>query len=344
MLETLIYKPLSRLVTFIITIRHLLYDRGFFSSTGFHQPIIKLGNLSFGGTGKTPHTLFIANHYLDKYACFILSRGYGRDSQGIQDVQLNSDAKEVGDEPLMMKSKSPHLSIVVSSKRVEGIQYINDLKSTSEKLIILDDALQHRKLASGFQILLTDYAQPFYRDELFPLGNLRDIKTRASQADIIIVSKSEDEDHEIIRSEIQKYSPAQVFFSKLRYGLIYDYYTKVSLALDENIIGLSALANSSSFVKEINLRTTVLKYFQYKDHYRFTENDVLKWIEYGLEHKIRQIITSEKDAVKLGFAKSMFEKAKISLVVLPVEVKMSEEDHKKFFNLVDHYIYKFNPS
>jgi len=336
---SLILKPLSIGYGLIVYIRHWLYDRGFLASYTFDTPIIKIGNLSFGGTGKSPMTIFLANYFKEKYEVNIVSRGYGRSTKGLQQVYQESKADDVGDEPLMIKRNCVNSNVFVCEDRVSIIQKITKQLNII-KIIILDDALQHRRLKSGFQILLTDYNALFFDDSLFPLGKLRDIKSRASLADAIIVTKSKSRD-EVTISKIKKYSNAPIFFSQIEYLDYLDYFQNSKVKLNQKVILVSAIANISLFKIEIKRNAQVQNEFSYRDHYRFKIKDVNDWINDCHELQITQIVTTEKDAVKLLDFKDIFIQNQIQLVVLPIQVQMTEEDKNMLFTLIENYIQEF---
>jgi tetraacyldisaccharide 4'-kinase len=336
---SLLLRPLSWLYGLILWIRHWLYDRGLLCSNSFDQPIIRIGNLSLGGTGKTPMTIFIAEYLSDRYNVYILSRGYAGRSRGIQEVRITSLADEVGDEPLMMKNRLPKVHIFVSNDRVAGIRHINTL-DPDRKIVLLDDSLQHRALAGGLQVLLSDINRIFCVDYLLPAGRLRDLKSRASQVDIIAVSKlkSLTEDTTKADEAILRYSQAPVYHTSLSSMGIKDYLTDDEAFLNPKVVVVSAIANPYTFYQILQERTIIKKKYEYRDHYQYTEADLNEWLIYCQENGITQILTTEKDAVKMKDFKDILDKAKVAILVLPIQITMAENEMVDFFQKIETYI------
>lgn len=340
---SLLLKPLSWLYTLILLIRHWLFDRGFLYSQSFEQPIIKIGNLSFGGTGKTPMTIYLTNLLSsEKYNVYILSRGYGRNSRGIQEVLLDSTTDIIGDEPYLMKLKCPKARIFVAEDRVSGIHFINQLDA-SKKIILLDDALQHRRLNSGFQILLTEYSRPFHRDELFPAGKLRDITVRAKKADEIIITKSKDDKEVVSRlmKEIEEYTESIPLISYIKYLDIYDFFSKRILNDKARVIAITAIANDKYFFDTATKSLEVVQKISYKDHYRFEKKDIENWKGICDSHKTLNILMTEKDAVKLIPFQSIIESYQLKILVLPIEIFMNIEQQERLVHSIQRYINSF---
>ena len=180
--------PFSVLYRLITGLRNVAYNRGWLASTGFDLPVICVGNLSVGGTGKTPHIEYLVRLLRDTHAVATLSRGYGRSTKGFLEVQTTSDASEVGDEPLQFKHKFPQLQVAVDENRVHGVQQLLQSEQ-APGVILLDDAFQHRRAKAGYYVLLTTYQAPYYRDFLLPTGNLREARSGSSRANSIVVTK-----------------------------------------------------------------------------------------------------------------------------------------------------------
>lgn len=338
---SLVLKPLSWLYGLILWLRHQFYDRGFFFSKTFDQPIIKIGNLSLGGSGKTPMTIFLAKHLCEINNVYILSRGYGRQSRGIHEVLESSAYRDVGDEPLMMKLKVPNVKIFVSEDRVAGIEYINQIDPKT-KVILLDDSLQHRKLSGGYNILLTEYNLPFFKDELLPAGKLRDIKSRAREVDIVVVTKTDDPERPSLefKMDLEKYTNAQVSYSGIRYLPFKNLFTDKEVELNDRVMAIAAIANPSLFYD--HMTTNLFQIIEYKDHYKFREFDVVEWFKFCKANQILQIIVTEKDAVKLLLFKDLFIKQNIELIVLPIEIYFEYNKEIEILNKLDLYINQYS--
>ncbi|HKL04098.1 MAG TPA: tetraacyldisaccharide 4'-kinase, partial [Cryomorphaceae bacterium] len=183
----LIFLPFSWIYALIVWLRNKLYDWGVFQSSRVSVKTIVIGNLALGGTGKTPHIEYVLKLLNDQNIA-VLSRGYGRKTKGTVFANSDATAETVGDEPLQIALKFPHIPVVVDEDRLRGIESIRQ-KFPQTQAIVLDDALQHRKLKGGLNILLTTFSNPFFRDRYLPAGNLRDHKIRARQSDAILVTK-----------------------------------------------------------------------------------------------------------------------------------------------------------
>ncbi|MGM0504272.1 MAG: tetraacyldisaccharide 4'-kinase, partial [Bacteroidota bacterium] len=181
--------PLSLLYGLIIYLRNRFYDYGFFKSTSFTIPIISIGNITVGGTGKTPHVEYLADLLKSEFSVATLSRGYKRKTKGFILAGDQSTAKEIGDEPRQIKQKFPNIEVAVDSKRVRGIQKLIDSNKDLD-VVLLDDAFQHRKVQTNLSILLVDYNRPIDKDFMLPLGNLREQAFEKKRASIIIITKA----------------------------------------------------------------------------------------------------------------------------------------------------------
>jgi tetraacyldisaccharide 4'-kinase len=335
-------RPLSWLYGLILWIRHWLYDRGLLFSKSFNQPIIKIGNLSFGGTGKTPMTIFIAKYLEQSHSISILSRGYSRSSSGFLEVLKNSNVNLVGDEPLLLKQRLPITKVYVCESRVAGIEKINAINQ-ERGVIILDDAIQHRALSGGFTILLTDFNLPFYDDILTPSGSLRDLKARAAIADLIVVSKcpspiDQNKKNDLI-TKIKSYATAPVVFSFIKYLNPVNFFTKEVAHLNPKIVLLTSIANPYPLLDYLNSNSIITHHFKFPDHHYFTEQDVNKIIsDYHFHDGVTQLVMTEKDAVKFLSFKILFEKHKIELIIVPINIYFNDDDTVFVKDLLDKYL------
>lgn len=336
---SLLLKPLSWLYAFFIWIRHKAYDRGFFYKQSFQQPIIKIGNLSFGGTGKTPLAIYLAEYYSSILPVCILSRGYARRSKGFLEVLTDSHVSEVGDEPLLIKNRVTKSHVFVSESRLVGIENINHVIK-KKHLIILDDALQHRALDNGFSILLTDFHRPFFKDFLVPAGSLRDLKRRASAADLIIVTKSpkeiSHEERESLLYGIQKYTSKPIIFSGIQYLPSLNSFTKKETQFQSKVACITAIANPNLFLKYIETQAKLIKHFNFSDHFNFTENHIRNILSDSifLSEGIGQIAVTEKDAMKLAHYEYLFKQYNIDLLVVPISICFDENDARLLHSLI----------
>ena len=291
----------------ILKIRHWLYNVGIFSSYTAPVPTIVVGNLAGGGTGKSPMVLALLEAFSSKYNCAVVSRGYGRSLNGVFEVEAGHTVFEVGDEPTMIKKHFPNVPFVVGGNRKAAIELA--LANHPElNLIILDDAFQHRKLKGTVNILLDSFHRPFSKDYLFPVGKLRDLRSRARAADILV------------RTKVPLAKAVEQFDSYLEYGAIRNWFLPQAKLVrqPDDLYAITGLANPQSFydhLKELNLKFIEKPY---KDHYTFSLADVKKWNEQGVVN----IVCTEKDAVKLEYFQQELKARGISLWVLPVKTGM----------------------
>ena len=298
--------PFALVYWLIIFIRNWFYDKKVFASTPFGLPVICIGNLSVGGTGKSPMVEYLVENLKDKFTVATLSRGYKRKTKGYALANENSTALEIGDEPMQFHLKFPDVPVAVGEERIEAIpQLLHDKPGT--QAIILDDAFQHRAIKAGLNILLTDYNNLFTRDFFLPTGDLRDLKSSYKRADIIVVTKcnpdfSEQKKQKIIE-EISPLSHQQIFFTAIEYGQPYHIISKETISLTEkkDILLVSGVANPESLKKLLEERSNMYEMIHFPDHHIFTIDD-LKEIKnrFGnIGSKDKIILSTEKDAVRL---------------------------------------------
>lgn len=346
LLLKIILFPLYGLYYAVIFLRNWLFDAGFMKSISPKVLTINVGNLSLGGTGKTPHVEYLVRLLSDKYKVSTLSRGYGRKTKGFILANEQATAETVGDEPMQYYLKfKDKINIVVCENRVEGVDEIQK-KFVDNQIIILDDAFQHRKIAPHLNLLLSDYSKPFYNDSLVPFGRLRDIRQSAKRADAIIITKCPsqltEEEKEKIRREVWVYTKADisVFFSKIRYQKVMDYVETATFNEKQNIGVLTAIAKPEVFIKYLSdksLKTE--KIFDFPDHHAFSRKDIDKIIKES-DEKL-QIVTTEKDMVKLKPQLSESELKRFFYVPIEIEIE-NKTTFDELINAEIHSFYKEN--
>lgn len=298
--------PISWLYGGIIHVRNRLFDKKIFRSATFDFPLICIGNLSFGGTGKTPMIEYLVNLLGTNYEIATLSRGYKRTTKGFLIADSNSEATEIGDEPMQIHQKFPKVTVAVAEERVIGIPKLLFAKPATQ-VILLDDAFQHREVSAGLNLLLTDYNNLYSKDYLFPAGNLRDIKKSSKRADIIVVTKCKSnltiEKKQSIINELAPVSSQKIFFAEIRYKQPYHLFSKEPLDWQEKIEALvvCGIANPQSLEQEIRDKIGDLKMMKFKDHHAFGASDITHMLErFSKMHSANKIIiTTEKDATRL---------------------------------------------
>ncbi|MHC0447391.1 tetraacyldisaccharide 4'-kinase [Flavobacterium sp. 3-218] len=292
--------PFAVLYGFITTIRNILFDKGILKSTSFDFPVIAVGNLSVGGTGKTPQIEYLIRLLSDKYKIATLSRGYKRKSEGFVLADENANAEILGDEPFQFYQKFPNVMVAVDANRTNGIQ---QLLSQNEKpeIILLDDAYQHRKVKAGFYILLTSYGDLYADDFMLPTGNLRESRSGAERANIVVVTKcpkilTEEEQAEI-KSKLKLNARQQVFFTFIDYDLVVfgkNEKIAVSEIKSESKLLLAGIAKPKPFFDYLKNESD--ECLTFPDHHHFSDADLD-----AIRNKAngRKIITTEKDYVRL---------------------------------------------
>lgn len=298
-LRRLLY-PLGLLYGGITSIRNFLFDTNILKSTQFDIPVIAIGNLNVGGTGKTPQVEYLARLLSPYYKVAILSRGYKRSSKGFILADANSTAAMLGDEPFQYHRKFPQVSVVVDANRTEGIQNILKLRPETD-VILLDDAYQHRKVKAGLYILLTSYSDLFADDLMLPAGNLREGKSGANRAAMVIVTKcpsdlTEDQQYKV-KSKLALAKNQQLFFSKIEYDQFVFSESK-SISVEEvksnDKTLLAGIAKPKYFFDFLKKTSDTL--LEFSDHHNFTSTEI-DLIKNKAQDNL--VITTEKDYVRL---------------------------------------------
>jgi tetraacyldisaccharide 4'-kinase len=338
--------PFALLYWLGIAIRNWLFDKNIFKSTGFALPLICVGNLSVGGTGKSPMVEYLINRLQGRFKVATLSRGYKRKTKGYALADENTTALEIGDEPMQFHLKFPDVPVAVGEERMVAIpQLLHDRPNT--QAIILDDAFQHRSVKAGLNILLTEYNNLFTRDFYLPTGDLRDLKGSYKRASIIVVTKckpdlSESERQKTIR-EIIPASHQHIFFTAIEYGKPYHISQQhtIDLATAKEVLLVTGIANPRPLKKMLEEQSNAYQMLQYADHHIFTIDDLKeitqKFNEIKETNKI--ILTTEKDAVRL--IKFSHEIDNLPIYVIPVRHHFLFTEGDKFDAIVTDFITNF---
>lgn len=292
--------PFAVLYGIITSIRNFLFDKGVLKSTSFDIPIIAVGNLSVGGTGKTPQIEYLIRLLSDKYQVATLSRGYKRQSEGFVLADETSNAVILGDEPFQFFQKFKNIQVAVDANRTNGIQQLLSQPQKPE-IILLDDAFQHRKVKAGFYILLTSYGDLYADDWMLPTGNLRESRSGAKRANIVIVTKCpanlEESEQENIHKKLKLETSQQLYFTYIDYDdCIYSQTEKIAIEeiKNEQKLLLAGIAKPAPFFKFLKYNDD--ECLTFPDHHHFTESDITTIAVKAKRHKI---ITTEKDYVRL---------------------------------------------
>lgn len=337
--------PFAILYGFITGMRNLMYKVGWFKSTKFSIPIINVGNLSVGGTGKTPHIEYLIRLLKKEYNVATLSRGYGRKSVGFQLANELSDVNQIGDEPLQFYNKfNGEIEVAVDAKRVLGVIDLLHAKPKTN-LILLDDAFQHRAILPGLNILLTTYNQPFFKDYILPVGNLREFRSGKSRADIVVISKCPEyntiDKVQFIR-QLNLDPEVKVFFSRVEYGAMKP--IGETVAAFDKIILVTGIANPNPLENHLKKHFELKGHIKFRDHHKFSIKDIESI--HNLFDKFADqnvaLVTTEKDAMRL-------QQSEIKELVKDYpwyykEIKVTLDDEEGFNKTILSYVQAINGS
>jgi len=338
--------PFALVYWAVIALRNWLFDKNILKTAEFGLPLVNVGNLSVGGTGKSPMVEYLLVLLKDQFKVATLSRGYKRKTKGYALADDETTALEIGDEPMQFHLKFPDVPVAVGEQRIEAIpQLLHDKPET--QAIILDDAFQHRSIKAGLNILLTDYNNLFTRDFYLPTGDLRDLKSSYKRAEIIIVTKckadlSEEERKKLVK-EIAPLPQQHIFFTSIQYGSLYHIINNGVTRLDDDteVLLVSGIANPRPLKKWLEEYSSSYSLLQYADHHIFTIddlNDIRKRFE-NMEETKKIILTTEKDAVRLVKFRQAIEDLPVYVVPIRHHFLFKEED--KFNKLITEFILNF---
>ena len=317
--------PLGLIYAALMSIRNRLFEFGLLKQYKSTIPVISIGNLSMGGTGKTPHIAFLIN-ILKHNKKAVLSRGYGRKRKDLIDANSKQhSSKDIGDEPseLLDKFESGKFKIIINANRKEALNYL-EKQDKPPDIALLDDGFQHRYVQRDLNILLTDFRAPFYLDSVFPAGNLRESKEGAVRADIIIVTKCKSnlssEKQTLIKSEIKTYSTAPVYFSCVKYlGLKNIKNKSIKLAPTGKYLLVTGIAFPQRIEEFMSSNKFYFEHLCYDDHHNFSEKEIKEIAKKSC--KFDGIITTEKDWMRLR-DNNLHQKTKTEIYRLQIEVKL----------------------
>lgn len=335
-------KPLSWFYGFGVWLRNICFDTGILKQQSFERPVICVGNITAGGTGKTPHIELLLKMLLPKYKVAMLSRGYKRKTSGFLLANAQSTMNEIGDEPWQMKEKFPEAIIAVDANRRRGIQrLLSDEPTHDVDVILLDDAFQHRYVRAGLNILLTDYHRLITDDYLLPAGRLREPLVAKERAHIVIVTKCpmgmRPMDYRVIQKALQLRPYQQLFFSTFRYGPLRRLFTdtpgqKEELTPDTHVLLLTGIASPQQMMMDLQRITRHITPLSFADHHEFNKADIQQIEETftSLQGSKRLIITTEKDASRLLLIKNLSPIVRRHLYILPIEVEIMRDEGATF--------------
>jgi tetraacyldisaccharide 4'-kinase len=343
--------PFSWIYGLVVWLRNQLFDIGVLKSRAYDIPIISVGNITVGGSGKTPHVEYLVR-LLKKHAkVAVLSRGYKRKSKGFVLADDSSDATDIGDEPYQMKRKFPDIYVAVDKNRRNGIEKLTDNSiANNTDVIILDDAFQHRFVKPGINILLVDYHRLIIYDKLLPAGRLRESKDGKVRADIVIVTKCPTElkpmDYRVLTKAMNLYPYQSLLFSTLQYGDLQPMFggeprQLSTLKSDENVLLLTGIASPKQMILDLQPYTKNITSLSFGDHHRFTHKDyerINNTFESMPSPKV--LVTTEKDAARIIGGEGLSENVRRNMYVLPIEIKFMLEQEELFNQKIISYVQK----
>ena len=335
--------PFSFLYATIIRFRNWLYDKNIIKSAQFNFPIICVGNIAVGGTGKSPMTEYLVRMLKQDYITATLSRGYKRKTKGFTIANENTTAIDIGDEPMQFHQKFPDITVAVGEERLVAIPQILHAKPETE-VIILDDAFQHRQVRAGLNILLTQYNDLYINDFILPAGDLRDVKSSAKRAQIIIVTKCpatlDQSEKEKIIKELKPLSYQQVYFAEIIYAKPRHLFNNVEEEISSNsdVLVICGIANPAPLKQFLSSHFHSYDMISFPDHHIFRSDD-LKDIKHQFDKIIstdKYIITTEKDGTRLEKYKNELENYPV--FVLPISHRIMFNEDLKFEKEIKKFI------
>ena len=346
--------PLSLIYGAVTGFRNFLYNSEVLKSHEFNFPVICVGNITAGGTGKTPHCEYIIDLLKDKFNVSLLSRGYKRKSSGFLIATPGLGPSDIGDEPMQIFSKFPDITVAVDSDRVNGVNSILRERPQT-KVVILDDGFQHRNIKPGFTILLTDYSRLMIHDNMLPYGNLRECVSNMSRADIILITKTPPDlspiQRRIIVKEINKSPWQNLYFTSLVYKDPLPVFSGTETGADilkkgnkedRGIILVTGIARAELFKEYVSQFAGELIHIPFPDHHDFSAGDIKAIAEAftSLQKSHKYIITTEKDAVRLREFTNFAEPLRSSFFYIPTGISFLNDDTNEFNNLITEYVRK----
>ncbi|MBN2681699.1 MAG: tetraacyldisaccharide 4'-kinase [Bacteroidales bacterium] len=341
--------PLSLLYGIGVSVRYALFSANILSTKEFDIPVISVGNITVGGTGKTPHIEYLVSILKQEFGVATLSRGYKRKTKGFKIAEKNSSVYDIGDEPKQIKQKFPDISVSVCAKRVKGINNLLEKdKENNLQVILLDDAFQHRYVKPGLSILLIDYNRPITKDSLLPLGNLRESPHQMRRANIIIVTKTPSTlkpiERRIMEKELNIFPYQTMYFTSLKYGNPVSVFKPKNkfLLLDESfsVLLFTGISTPKPLVEYLEAQCSNLVHIRFSDHHNFTKKDLLKikssFDAIADENKI--IITTEKDAMRLQDLKFKEIIENLPVFFIPLEIDFILKDKEQFNKQILNYV------
>lgn len=347
--------PLSWLYGVGVYIRNLLFDANILKSRSFDVPVIAVGNITVGGSGKTPHVEYIVRLLHDRIKVAVLSRGYKRKSHGYRLAKTDTTMPEIGDEPYQMHRKFKNVYVAVEANRCKGIEKLITSPETKDtQLIVLDDAYQHRYVKPGLNILLVDYHRLIIYDKLLPAGRLREPKEGKNRADIVIITKCPKDlkpmSFRVLRRAMELFPYQELYFTTIENSPLVPLYPegktlKQPIEGEENdiklpnVLLLTGIASPEQMVKDLKDKCESITPLFFGDHHQFTASDVEAInMSFRIMKRPAIIITTEKDATRLENIKGLSDEVRQNIYVQPIHVSFMLGEEEKFNNKIIEYV------
>lgn len=342
--------PLSWIYGLGVRLRNWLFDVGMIRSRAFDIPVISVGNITVGGSGKTPHVEYLVRLLKDHAKVAVLSRGYKRKSHGYVLADNNTHMEAIGDEPYQMHMKFPDIYVAVDKRRCEGIDRLQQDSQTSDvDVILLDDAFQHRYVKPGINILLIDYHRIIIYDKLLPAGRLREPQSGKSRADIVIITKCPKDlkpmEFRVLTKAMNLYPYQELFFTTLDYDTPHQLFgtqtIKLELLRSQHVLLLTGIASPKQMILDLEKYAPDITPMTFADHHAFRVKDV-EHINTTFERmsEPRLILTTEKDATRLMGLNGLSDEVRTHIFVLPIRVKFMQEQEETFNHNIISYVRK----
>ncbi len=343
--------PLSWFYGMGVGLRNKLFELGVLKTRSFDIPVISVGNITVGGSGKTPHVEYLVRLLKDKAKVAVLSRGYKRQTKGFVLANDQSTVEEIGDEPLQMKQKFGDIYVAVDEDRCHGIDTLTSDNDTKDvDVILLDDAFQHRYVKPGINILLVDYHRMIFQDKLLPAGRLREPVEGKKRADIVIITKCPKDlrpmDYRVLTNEMGLLAYQSLYFTTLSYENLKplfggDERKLDSISQDEHVLLLTGIATPQQIITDLQPYCNHIQPLTFGDHHQFTEKDIANINEtFSSMPSPKMIITTEKDACRLEKISGLNEQVRKSIYILPIHIEFMLEQEESFTNKILSYVQK----
>lgn len=345
--------PFSWLYGLIVFFRNKFFDWGILKREEFNIPIICIGNLTVGGTGKTPHTEYVVNILRNKYKVAVLSRGYGRKTNGYILADNNSTSLDIGDEPYQIKRKYPEIYVAVDAERRRGIHKLLAMDNPPQ-VIVLDDAFQHRYVNPSFTVILSDFNRPVYEDALLPAGRLREPISHLRKVSMVVVTKCPADlkpiDYRIISHDLGLFPYQSLFFTSIAYSPIlrpvFGEAKDINCAdiRHTHVLLVTGIASPKLIIKELSQYTNNVESITYPDHHIFRSKDIKqikkRFDSIASDNKI--IVVTEKDAARLVLREDIDDDLKQKIFYLPIEISFVGSEHEEFDNKIISHVKEYS--